>query len=280
MSDSDQYNHTTFISNVLSGTFGISKDGLIIHRDKTASNNHVYMIDLAEPTQSELHPKDILLKPFTSPIPKGTSRLVIRIPKADNNMEDAVRIRNEVACLALARNAVADIDPLLFPRIFSWEDATISSYILEEFKPGEALSWDDLYALDHESVGSVCKQLARVTKALQAYELPSGITGYGGITFNDDGELPSTKGIFRTGGPYTTYREYLKATILWQLAESENIDSLRGWRFIPDAPDLRERIDAFISDGLDSLLSKVPESKLTLVHGDLSKWYYITTAEM
>ncbi len=210
MPNSEEYSHGPFISNILTGIFGISDDGLTVHRDGVATNNHVYMIHLAEPTKSELRPKDASLKPFTCPIPKGTSRLVVRIPKVDNNKEDAIRVRNEVACLALARNAVAHIDPLLFPRIFSWDDTAISglgssssaypSYILEELKTGEAVSWDDVQALSHESLGHVCKQLARVTKALQDYELPASITGYGSITFNDAGELSSTKNIFRTGG--------------------------------------------------------------------------------
>ncbi|KAM3512480.1 hypothetical protein MY11210_003897 [Beauveria gryllotalpidicola] len=277
---SEQYDYSSFISNLLSRVFGMVSDGLIIRRDGTATNNHVYIIHLAEPTKTEMRSKDASLKPFTYPIPGGTSRLVIRIPRANNNMEDDIRIRNEVACLALARNAVADIDHSLFPRVFSWDDVAISSsscssrssfsYILEEFKTGEALSWDDLRTLDHESLSFVCQQLARVTKALQAYKLPSGITGYGGVTFNDTGELSSTKCIFRTGGPYGTYREYLKATVLWQLAESEKIDILGGWRDIPDAPGLRERIDDFVANGLDALLSKIPEYRPTLVHGDLT----------
>lgn len=242
------------------------------------------MIHLAEPIKSELRPKDASLKPFTCPIPKGTSRLVVRIPKVDKNKEDAIRVRKEVACLALARNAVAHIDPFFFPRIFSWDDTAVSrlgssssaspSYILEESKTGEALTWDDVQALSHESLGHVCQQLARVTKASQDYELPASITGYGSITFNDAGELSSTKNIFRTGGPYFTYRQYLKTVILRHLAGSEDIGILGGWRHVPEAPDLRKRIDAFVSDGLDALVAKIPEHRPTLVHGDLSKWHH------
>ncbi|KAJ4165724.1 hypothetical protein LMH87_007344 [Akanthomyces muscarius] len=79
MPNSEEYSHGPFISNLLTGIFGISDDGLTVHRDGVATNNHVYMIHLAEPTKSEPRPKDASLKPFTCPIPKGTSRLVVRI---------------------------------------------------------------------------------------------------------------------------------------------------------------------------------------------------------
>lgn len=240
------------------------------------------MICFANPTTSELTSSDGSLKPFTSPIPAGTSRLVMRIPKPDNNMEHTIRIRNEVAFLALARRALADVNPLLIPRVFSWDDTTISdslsyevaspSYILEEFKIGEEITWDELRTLSEEAVGSICKQFARIVKALQAYKLPEGTTGYGGITFDNAGNLSSTKGIFRTGGPFATYGEYLKATLKWQLEQSESVETIQGWRHVPDMNDLRQRIDAFLSEGLDPLLSTVPEHRPTLVHGDLSKY--------
>lgn len=73
----------------------------------------------------------------------------------------------------------------------------------------------------------VAKQVARFTKALQAYELPSGITGYGSITFDDGGNLSATKSVFQYEGPFSTYREYLKAVIEWQLAHSEDVNERR-----------------------------------------------------
>lgn len=131
--------------------------------------------------------------------------------------------------------------------------------------------YDDLEALSKQDLNSVCQQLAAVAGALQNYQLPATVKGYGGLTFDDAGTMSSTKIIFRTGGPFPTYRDYLKTTLEWQLAQSEGISALKGWRGIPG---LRERIDAFITDpdGLDCVLSKIPEYRPTLVHGDLSEF--------
>jgi hypothetical protein len=132
------------------------------------------------------------------------------------------------------------------------------------------MSHDDFQALSKQDLTSVCQQLAAVAGALQNYKLSATIRGYGGLTFDDAGTMSTTKVIFRTGGPFSTYSDYLKATLDWQLAQSENITALKGWRNVPG---LRERIDAFITDadGLDTILSKIPEHRPTLVHGDLSE---------
>lgn len=255
--------HHSLIGKAMAEILGISDSDFTIEQNTVATNNHVYIISLSKPTESERTPQNA--KPFTVAVPAGTSRLVIRIAKADNNVEDSVRIRNEVACLTLARKALAHVDPLLVARVFGWDDDASDGYILQEFKPGELLSHADLRALGEQDLRSVCAQLAAVAKAWQDYRLP--VEGYGGLTFDDDGRLSTTEIVFRTGGPFSTYTEYVKATLEWQLAESENVAALNGWR---DTPGLRERIDAFVANGLDRVLSKVPEYKPTLVHGDLS----------
>lgn len=238
------------------------------------------MIDLLSPIESRLVARSGTSKPHTIPIPTGTSRLVMRIPKANNNVEDDVRIRNEVAFLALARQAMTELETPLVPAVFSWNDSPKKKdgipeafcYILEEFKEGESMNLDELNALSAAQQRVVCQQLAKAVKALQCYTLPTGITGYGGVTFDDDGNFRSGRSIFQTGGPFETYGEYLRATIKWQLSQSELVEPINGWRNRPEAPELRRRIDAFLDDGLDKLLSELPTYKLALVHGDLSTW--------
>ncbi|TQW00779.1 hypothetical protein V2A60_001822 [Cordyceps javanica] len=264
MTDQAQkYLHHSFICTIMASLFGIAKHDLAIEQNPVATNNHVYMITLSQPVEFSKTSADA--KPFTVAVPAGTSHMVIRIARADNNVEDSIRIRNEVAFLTLARRALGQLDPLLIPRVFAWDDTTELGYILQEFKRGEPLSHDDFQALNEQDVSFVCSQLATVIKAFQNYQLP--VDGYGGLTFDDAGNMSTTKVIFRTGGPFVTYTDYLKATLKWQLAQSENVTVLNGWRGVPG---LRSRIDAFISNGLDKVLSKIPESKPTLVHGDLT----------
>lgn len=266
--------------NKLLSAFGISPDSITVDANTKATNNHVFMIHLNTPAASELSIKTVTVPLFTCPIPKGTSSLVLRIPKSDNNVQDNVRVRNEVACLYLARQALSEADKPLVPRVYSWSDAIASGtgdhdapdkdYIFEEFLGGETISWDDLKALNETDRDSVCAQLARVAKAWQAYELPDDITGYGSLTFDDAGRFASTESVFRVGGPYKTYADSLKATIEWQLKQSDNVAYLGGWKNCKELPDLRSRIDAFIVDKLPGLLAEIPEHKPCLVHGDLS----------
>lgn len=255
--------HHSLISKAIANLLSIAAHELTIEKNIVATNNHVYMIALSKATDSEKSLQSA--KPLTEAIPAGTTRLVVRIAKDDNNVEDSIRIRNEVACLTLARKALAHVDPMLIPRVFDWADASESGYIVQEFMHGEQLSQDDLRALSEPDIALVCKQLAAVCKALQDYQLP--VDGYGGLTFDDAGNMSTTKIVFRVGGPFATYAEYLRATLEWQLAQSETVAALNGWR---NTPGLRERIDAFVASGLDKILSEVPEHKPTLVHGDLS----------
>lgn len=267
------------VATTLQSLFGWVPAAFKIERNKSATNNHVYIIQLVQPLDSEL-PIAEASQPFVCPVPAGTSQLVMRIPKLDNNVNDTIRIRNEVAFLHLAREALSAVDSTVVPRVFTWrdgrdtrnDDSRCASYILEEFKKGESLSAKELEALSDEAKASISSQLARVVAAWQSFELPSSIRGYGGITFDDSGEFSSTSIIFGTGGPFNTYAAYLKSTILWQLRNSERVPAINGWRTMPDAPGLRARIDAFIDRGLDDLLARVPHYKMSLVHGDLSEY--------
>lgn len=268
-----------FITKVL-GVFGIAPSSFNVERNAKATNNNVFVIHLKKPTTSDLLFKSAKALPLTNPIPTSTSSLVLRIPKIDNNVQDNVRVRNEVACLYLARQALSEADRPLIPRVFSWSDAIAAGggtaveddkdYILEEFLGGETMSWDELKALNEEDRDAICAQFARVAKVWQAYQLPDDITGYGSITFDDAGRFSSTESVFRVGGPYKTYADYLNATIQWQLKQSDNVAYLNGWKTCEEFPGLRSRIDAFLANKLPALLADIPEHKPCLVHGDLS----------
>ncbi|KAJ3493016.1 hypothetical protein NLG97_g4999 [Lecanicillium saksenae] len=271
--------HEAFIKSVLLTRYDIPLEIVTITKPKLGQNNHVYMITLSQPT-GEPTAKHGAVQVLAHPIPKGTSRLVFRIPRAESNLEDSIRIRNEVSLITLARDALTDVGPSLVPRIYGWKDTDTDgtgataenlSYIIEEFVGGEAITGNDLKGLDPETRAALFKHIARVVKAFQTYSLPEGITGFGGVTFDDTGKMTSTKCVFGMGGPFSTYKEFLKGNIMWKLERSEAVSWLNGWREdkAADGRALRDRIDNFIANGLSELLEKVPESKLTLIHGDL-----------
>lgn len=266
--------HHTIICAVLQDKFGLNPCNSTIHRFEQAYNNYVYYIELANPTSEPLVMLDAVAQHFTTPIPANTSRLVFRIPKENVNLEDSVRVRNEVAFLALARDAVASIGTSLIPQVFAWDDGMTSpgsrfGWILEEWKAGERLSGDQLEQLDEDTCRLVLGQIAAVVKAFQDYCLPDSIKGFGGLTFDHKGTMSTTASTIPCGGPFTTYANSLKGMCEWQLEASGRSALLNSWR---DVPKLRQRLDALFTNGLDNLLAEVPEQKQTLVHADLCKY--------
>ncbi|KAG8414211.1 hypothetical protein J3459_014937 [Metarhizium acridum] len=166
-----------------------------------AKNNHVYLICLAQTTTELLLSKDSFHKPFTSAIPANTSRLVLRVPKSNVSLENSVRVRNEVAFLALARHALSSLDASLCPRIFDWEDMNSNNlgsgsrlgWILEEWKAGRVLEQGHVEGLDNETQQYVLDQISQVTKLLYEYYCPpENATGFGGLTFDEHGNMSNT----------------------------------------------------------------------------------------
>ena len=263
--------HTAFIGTILGEQFRLPADSLVIKEIEQAKNNHVYLVELANPTSDPLIGG--VTKPFTSAIPANTSRLVFRIPKDGVSLEDSVRVRNEVAFLALGRDALVSADASLIPRVYGWEDKTSPGsgfrWILEEWKEGEALTADDVEALDEETQRSVLDQVALLVKSFQEYRLPDSSRGFGGLTFDENGTISNTASTIPCGGPFATYADFLKAMCKWQLEASDRSTHLKGWR---DMPALRKRLEALFSNGLDELLAKVPEQQPTLVHADLCEY--------
>ena len=160
MTATDQLEHELFFANIISKHFGIPAEAIMVEAQACSiecctmvgsGNNLVYMINLAGPVEKELLHKGGDPKPFTHSIPAGVTQFVARIPRPERGLEDSVRIRNQVASQALARNALAGVDPLPVPRVYDWDD-TAPGYIIEEFKSGEVLTNEEWRALDDNSV--------------------------------------------------------------------------------------------------------------------------------
>ncbi|CAI7575606.1 unnamed protein product [Penicillium palitans] len=194
--------HYDFAASLVAMHFGIQKNDFTIEDMEKAKNNHVYLIHLEQPLAELGRTKSGVLKPYTSAIPVGTSKMVLRISKNNVNLEDSVRIRNEVAFLALARDALSAIDASVIPRVFGWEDKRWEdrtsidpvslSWILEEFMEGDSLRPDEILALDHDTRKSLLYQIAQVVKAFQDYQLPGAVSMYGALKFDEQGEIVNT----------------------------------------------------------------------------------------
>lgn len=112
--------HYDFVTSLVAEHFG--KNDFTIEDMEKAKNNHVYLIHLNPPLAELSLTESGFSQSYTSAIPGGTSKLILRISKDNVNVEDSVRIRNEVAFLALARDALSGIDASVIPRVFGWED--------------------------------------------------------------------------------------------------------------------------------------------------------------
>lgn len=258
------------IKALIKTNFGLEEATLTVKPMANTNNNKVYLVELSSPTTSPV--PSLLHRPLTHPIPPGTSQLVVRRPKTNVSMEDSVRVRNEVAFLSLACEALGAVDgqASLCPRVYAWDDANLETqFIVEEFKYGEHISTEEVSAFSPADQTHIFTQIAKFVKALQTIKLPEGVM-YGGLTFNDDGVISSTKSPIPCDGPFKTYTEFVKGMCVWQLEASERSKHLNGWT---GTPKLRERLEAFFANGLDKVLEAIEEDKPTLTHADLGMFH-------
>ncbi|KAK0391961.1 hypothetical protein NLU13_1459 [Sarocladium strictum] len=250
--------HKVLISTTLQQQYDIRPQDLDIVAQETAKNNHVYLVEILAPPSGQLV-RTATPKPYTSPIPAGTSRLIFRLPRENVSLEDSVRVKNEVAFLALARDAMSVLGRPLVPDVYDWEDDAVADsshagkgrWIVQEWKQGETLNPDKFRTFAPESRDHVLGQMARVVKCLQDFKLPEGARSFGGLTFDAEGKLGNTKSSIPCGGPFSTYAQFVEGMCRWQLAASERSPHLNGWR---DFPELRQRLDDFFEKGLNGLV--------------------------
>lgn len=257
------------IHSIMADYFSMAQHKYSVRPMEKAKNNKVYLVELFSPTSVEL--AAITSSPLTQAVPRGTTRLVVRMPKTNVSMEDSVRIRNQVVFLHLARQALgaAKTDQAgLVPLVFVWgDDKPDKRWIVEEFKQGEHITSAELAELTPKQQHAIFHQIAGFTKALQDYTLPGGIM-YGGLTCDDEGYIFSTKSSIPCGGPFETYAGFLRGMCIWQWQASERSAHLNGWKYDND---LKARLGHFLTSGLDDLLQTVQEDRPTLIHADLGK---------
>lgn len=182
-------------------------------------------------------------------------------------------MENEVASLYLARQSLhkSGVDPVV-PAVYAWAPSKFQDvpseegfgWIMAEFKSGADLD-AQFPTLSLAAQKSVIEQIADVFGAIQRAEIPERATGFGALTFVDgkivSGQMPLLK-----GGPWQTYSALWVAKLQAQLEDSENSPLLQGWK----TDGIRERLDRFLTNGVDKILEKVDVTQRVLVHGDLS----------
>ncbi|KAK5128722.1 hypothetical protein LTR85_000055 [Meristemomyces frigidus] len=231
-------------------------------------NNFVYRVTLPSATSSSIHVAD---KPGCVAVPAGTPNLVVRLTNADaDGMNKKNRVENEVAVISLVSAALANYEPKVVPAVYGWASAAAAGsqgWILQQLMPGTPAD-AALDEMDLEGKRGVFLQMAGMLGAIQRYKLPPSIAGYGGVMFDPNGQIVSAEMSSVEAGPWASYEDSFRGRLEIALARAETNQLIQGWR----RNAVRERVQAFVDNGLPAQLSSLPSKHdRVVVHGDFSK---------
>lgn len=188
------------------------------------------------------------------------------------------RVENEVACSALAREALkaAGLDGLV-PDIYAWrppkslEDPEEENFgwSICEFKAGKDLD-TQFPSLSAEDQKKVILQLADIYAALQKANIPYTADKFGGLTFDSRGNMVSGETAMRQGGPWANLSDF------WTDKLRDVLDGAKETSFLRTSDkhgtQLFKRVKKFLSDGgVAKVLQGVDTTQRCLIHSDFSE---------
>ena len=116
----------------------------------------------------------------------------------------------------------------------------------------------------------ILAQMAKLLKASQDYQLPEGITGFEGVTFDDAGRIVSTAMTSIGVGPWLSYEASFKGRLELALKEADVNPYIQGWH----ANGVRNRLDAFAERGVPAqfkFLGSKPDRMI--IYADFSELF-------
>jgi len=185
-------------------------------------------------------------------------------------MSMANRVENEVAIISLASAALSGLHPAVVPRVYGWGSAAGNSeqgWILQELMPGSPLDAAfDAMALEQKR--KIFAQMAEVLTRLQTFQLPESITDFGGVTFDNAGQIVSAEMPTVGAGPWDSYEASFKGRLEVALRKADANPYIKGWH----ANGLRKRIDRFVAQGLPAQFEDLGSKEdRVVVHADFSQ---------
>ncbi|EHL03113.1 hypothetical protein M7I_0805 [Glarea lozoyensis 74030] len=137
----------------------------------------------------------------------SATKVVIRISNPQALLNEDVRVQNEVAAMCLARQALSTYGSRLIPHTYAWQSSEEGyGWILQEYMEGVPLD-KEMNGLNSDRKQDILHQIANVFKLIQNFSLPESVKGYGGLTFNDSGEIVTGPTTIPCGGPFTEFHE-------------------------------------------------------------------------
>ncbi|KAI1499764.1 kinase-like domain-containing protein [Biscogniauxia marginata] len=232
-------------------------------------NNFVYHITLPLPITSDHATKDEARQPGCDPILDGTKQFIIRLTNPDaEGMNPQTRVENEVAMINLAADALRCFQPSVVPSVYAWGSAATkaSGWIVQELMPGKSVD-ESFASMDLQQKKLILSQMAKLLKALQDYQLPESITGFGGVTFDENGRVVSAAMTSVGAGPWPSYESSFKGRLEVALQRAEANPYIRGWH----ANGIRDRLDAFVKHGILSQFKSLETAQdKAIVHADFT----------
>jgi hypothetical protein len=228
-------------------------------------NNFAYIVTFAPGsniTQSK--------KPGTVALPDGTKKLIIRISNAEANLNEAVRVENEVAAMVLMRSALAGFGTrIIVPDVYDWKGTSDDQqgYIVEQFMEGEQFS-EEFGELKRDDQKKLLDQISDIFKAIQTFGLPDSIRGFGGLGFDEAGKIVTGPTAIPCGGPFASVEDMYAQFMRFQIEMSERCSLIDGWK----ANGVRERLERFHAEGLPALIERLKDQRPTLIHGDFGTY--------
>lgn len=113
----------------------------------------------------------------------------MRISNPQALVDENIRVQNEVAAMSLMRQALSSCKDRLISDTSAWSPSSEGrEWILQEYMRGTQLD-KDFGDLDSDCQRDIVHQIADVFKLIQEYRLPDSVIGYGGLCFNDSGDI-------------------------------------------------------------------------------------------
>lgn len=165
--------------------------------------------------------------------------------------------------MILAREALSPSGRPVVPKVYGWAPGdTGRGWTLCERLPGVPLS-EKFDSLTKEAKSEVLSQIAQIFKLIQLYRLPSSIEGYGGLGFDQNGNIVTGPTSIPGGGPCMRHADLYAEYLQTQIDLSKKCDIVQGWSGT-DIPDHIERVRERLAKTAEWEKTLRP----TLVHAD------------
>lgn len=258
--------HRAFIQNLFDSVFKLPIQ--MIQTLPRCNNNFVHFVEFSTPLSSDT---SLSVWPGTNAIPKGTSKAVFRVGNPAAMFNYAVKVENTLAMMQLTRQALSAFH--IVPKVYSWSgggEPSETGWILEEYMPGVEIESTFHTELSRESQRYILSQMAMILKTVQDFQLPPKAAGFGGLAFDDNGEVVNGPYVVEPyNGPYPDMISMYKGMLQAQIAEADRSPVVKGYK----DSEIRNRLNKFAEKGLADVLTRIlpRDVRPNLIIGDVGE---------